>query len=69
MKILKKLKKSGKPVSGSWIITNYNYRGIGKEELYHCSKCGMPNPRPAGNYCRWCGAHMTGIPFHVVEKE
>ena len=66
MKIFGKL---GKSTSGSWIITNFNYRGMGKEKLYFCSVCNRPNPMPVGEYCRWCGAHMVGNPFHVVEKE
>ena len=44
------------PGHGFWIISDYSYGE--RNQVAHCSACGMPNARPIGNYCRWCGTHM-----------
>lgn len=44
------------PGHGFWIVSDYSYKE--RNQVCHCSACGMPNERPIGNYCRWCGTHM-----------
>ena len=51
-----KKKRKIKSKHGFWIISDYSYGN--RHQLVHCSVCGMPNPRPIGEFCRWCGAHM-----------
>lgn len=44
------------PGHGFWIISDYSYGK--RRQVCHCSVCGSANPRPIGEFCRWCGAHM-----------
>ena len=44
------------PGHGFWIMSDYSYRE--RNQIVHCSACGVPNPRPIGNYCRWFGTRM-----------
>ena len=49
---------------GFWIISDYSYRE--RNQVVHCSACGMPNARPIGKYCRWCGTRMDQKPLELL---
>lgn len=52
-----------KPGHGFWIESDYSFGN--KRQLAHCSVCGRPSPRPLGNFCRWCGAHLDQEPLDL----
>ena len=53
---LTKIGREVQPGHGFWIISDYSYGK--RRQTCHCSVCGSANPRPIGEFCRWCGAHM-----------
>ena len=52
------------PGHGFWIMSDYSYGN--RDQVVHCSACGMPNARPIGNYCRWCGTRMDQEPLELL---
>ena len=51
-----KMNREVQPGHGFWIMSDYSYRK--RRQVCHCSVCGLASPRPIGEFCRWCGAHM-----------
>lgn len=54
-----------KPGHGFWIVSDRSYRE--RNQVFHCSACGAPNPSPIGKYCRWCGTCMDQEPLDLSE--
>lgn len=50
-----------RPVArGEWMDTEDTYADPPARQTCRCSNCGKVSPRPLGDFCRWCGADMTG---------
>lgn len=49
---------SAQPKTGQWLDNETTFSETGRQTAT-CSVCGLRSPRPLGDFCRWCGAHMT----------
>ena len=58
-KIIAKLPSAQpKRETGQWLDNETTFSETGRQTAT-CSVCGLRSPRPLGDFCRWCGAHMT----------
>ena len=59
------MERKAQPGHGFWIISDRSYRE--RNQVVHCSVCGMANARPIGKYCRYCGTRMNQEPLDLSE--